>query len=79
MALKAQNVPGGLVISVKVVPNASRDQIVGLLGDERPRLLPTFRAGSCDKPLFLQLLLRDFQLNGRQRVGDGGGLGRLIG
>jgi uncharacterized protein len=28
-----QKVPGGIVISVKVVPNASRDQIVGLLGD----------------------------------------------
>lgn len=33
MALKVQSVAGGVIIAVKVVPNASRDQIVGLLGD----------------------------------------------
>jgi len=33
MALNVKQVPGGLIISVKVVPNASREQIVGLLGD----------------------------------------------
>ncbi len=31
--LKIQNTPRGIIIAVKVVPNASRDQIVGLLGD----------------------------------------------
>ena len=31
--LKIQITPGGIIIAVKVVPNASRDQIVGLLGD----------------------------------------------
>jgi formylmethanofuran dehydrogenase subunit C len=32
---------------------------LGLFGDKRPRLLPTFRAGGCDQPLFLQLILRE--------------------
>ena len=33
MTLKVQSVSGGVVIGVKVVPNASRPQIVGLLGE----------------------------------------------
>jgi uncharacterized protein len=32
MSLTVQTVSNGIVIAVKVVPNASRDQIVGLLG-----------------------------------------------
>jgi hypothetical protein len=33
MALNLRPIPGGVVIAVKVVPGASRDQIAGLLGD----------------------------------------------
>ncbi len=32
---------------------------LGLFGGEPPKLLPTFRAGSRDKPLFLQLIFRE--------------------
>jgi formylmethanofuran dehydrogenase subunit C len=32
---------------------------LGLFGPEKPRLLPTFRACGCTRPLFLQLLFRE--------------------
>lgn len=32
---------------------------VGLFGADPPKLLPTFRAGGCDKPLVLRLLFRE--------------------
>lgn len=32
---------------------------LGLFGPEKPRLLPTFRAGGCLRPLFLQLMFRE--------------------
>jgi formylmethanofuran dehydrogenase subunit C len=34
---------------------------LGLLAGSAPKLLPTFRAGSCDKPLFLQLIFRELR------------------
>jgi formylmethanofuran dehydrogenase subunit C len=34
---------------------------VGLFGSEPPKLLPTFRAGSCDQPLILKLLFRELR------------------
>ncbi len=34
---------------------------LGLLASSVPKLLPTFRAGSCDKPLFLQLIFRELR------------------
>jgi formylmethanofuran dehydrogenase subunit C len=34
---------------------------VGLFGSPAPKQLPTFRAGSCDKPLVLQLLFRELR------------------
>ncbi len=33
MSLHIESHPGGVIIAVKVVPNSSRDQLVGLLGD----------------------------------------------
>ena len=34
---------------------------LGLFANRMPKLLPTFRAGSCDKPLFLQLIFRELR------------------
>jgi formylmethanofuran dehydrogenase subunit C len=45
---------------IRPAPGMRRGTI-GLFGSPAPKLLPTFRAGSCDKPLVLQLLFRELR------------------
>lgn len=45
---------------IRPAPGMRRGTL-GLFGEKPPKLLPTFRLGSCDKPLILQLLLRELR------------------
>jgi formylmethanofuran dehydrogenase subunit C len=45
---------------IRPAPGMRRGTL-GLFGAEPPKLLPTFRAGGCDRPLFLQLIFRELR------------------